>query len=67
MPDVSIRTLLLEFVDSNRASHIREMHVEILPHKPDITLLGRARPPTNPADLFISCPFFESCYQGTHL
>jgi len=35
MSDVSIRTLLLEFVDSNGASHIREMHIEILRHKPD--------------------------------
>ena len=35
MTDVSIRTMLLEFVDSNGASHIREMHIEILRHKPD--------------------------------
>jgi len=35
MTDVSIRTLLLEFVDSNGASHIREMHIEILRHRPD--------------------------------
>jgi hypothetical protein len=35
MTDVSIRTLLLEFVDANGASHIRELHVEILRHKPD--------------------------------
>jgi len=35
MIDISIRTLLLEFVDSNGASHIREMHIEILRHKPD--------------------------------
>ncbi len=35
MTDVSIRTLLLEFVDTNEASHIRELHVEILRHKPD--------------------------------
>ena len=35
MTDVSIRTLLLEFVDANGASHIREMHIEILRHKPD--------------------------------
>ena len=34
MSDVSIRTLLLEFVDSNGASHIREMHIEILWQKP---------------------------------
>ncbi len=35
MEDVSIRTMLLEFVDSNGASHIRELHIEILRHKPD--------------------------------
>ena len=35
MTDVSIRTMLLEFVDSNGASHIRELHIEILRHKPD--------------------------------
>jgi len=35
MTDISIRTMLLEFVDSNGASHIREMHIEILRHKPD--------------------------------
>jgi len=35
MSDVSIRTMLLEFVDSNGASHIRELHIEILRHKPD--------------------------------
>jgi len=34
MSDVSIRTLLLEFVDSNGASHIREMHIEIVRQKP---------------------------------
>jgi hypothetical protein len=34
MSDVSIRTLLLEFVDSNGASHIQEMHIEILRQKP---------------------------------
>ena len=34
MSDVSIRTLILEFVDSNGASHIREMHVQILRQKP---------------------------------
>ena len=34
MSDVSIRTLILEFVDSNGASHIREMHIEILRRKP---------------------------------
>jgi len=35
MTDVSIRTMLLEFVDSNGASHIRELHIEILRHKPE--------------------------------
>jgi len=35
MSDVSIRTLLLEFVDSNGASHIRQMHIEVLRRKPD--------------------------------
>ena len=35
MTDVSIRTLLLEFVDANGASHIRELHIEILRHRPD--------------------------------
>ena len=34
MSDVSVRTLILEFVDSNGASHIREMHMEILRQKP---------------------------------
>ncbi len=34
MSDVLIRTLLLEFVDTNGASHIREMHIEILLHRP---------------------------------
>jgi hypothetical protein len=35
MTDVSIRTMLLEFVDTNGASHIRELHIEILRHRPD--------------------------------
>jgi hypothetical protein len=34
MTDVSIRTLILEFVDSQGASHIRQMHIEILRHRP---------------------------------
>jgi len=34
MQDISIRTMLLEFVDSNGASHIRQMHIEILRRKP---------------------------------
>jgi hypothetical protein len=35
MTDISIRTMLLEFVDANGASHLREMHIEILRHRPD--------------------------------
>ncbi len=35
MTDVSIRTLLLEFVDANGANHLREMHIEVLWHRPD--------------------------------
>jgi hypothetical protein len=35
MVDIAIRTLLLEFVEANGASHIRELHIEILRHKPD--------------------------------
>ncbi len=35
MSDVSIRTMLLEFVDANGASHIRQMHIEILRQRPD--------------------------------
>ena len=35
MTDVSIRTLLLEYVDSNGASHIRQMHIEVLRRRPD--------------------------------
>ena len=31
----SIRTLVLEYVDGHGASHIREMHIEILRQKPD--------------------------------
>lgn len=34
MVDISIRTLILEFVDAKGASHIREMHIEILRQKP---------------------------------
>jgi len=30
----SIRTLLLEMVDSKGASHIRELHIEIMREKP---------------------------------
>ena len=44
MSDVSIRTMLLEFVDSNGASHIREMYIEILrqkPGTPEYTIRGR--------------------------
>ena len=31
----SIRTLMLEMVDQNGASHIRELHIEILRDRPD--------------------------------
>ena len=34
MQQPSIRTLVLEFVDTNGASHIRQMHIEILRVKP---------------------------------
>ncbi len=34
MADTSIRTMLLEFVDGNGASHIRELHIEVLRHRP---------------------------------
>ncbi len=34
MEEVSIRTLILEFVDAKGASHIREMHIEILQRRP---------------------------------
>jgi len=34
MSNTSIRTLILEFLDTNGATHIREMHIEILRHKP---------------------------------
>ena len=34
MLDTSIRTLIMEFVDTHGASHIAEMHIEILRHKP---------------------------------
>ncbi|MFC1678086.1 hypothetical protein ACFL3G_13635 [Planctomycetota bacterium] len=35
MSDVSIRTLILEFMDANGASHIRQMHIEILRQRPE--------------------------------
>ena len=35
MSNDSIRTLILEFVDTNGASHIREVHIEILQRRPD--------------------------------
>ena len=44
MSGVSIRALILEFVDSNGASHIRQMHIEILrqkPGKPEHTIRAR--------------------------
>ena len=34
MSDMSIRTLILEYMGANGASHIREMHIEILRQKP---------------------------------
>jgi hypothetical protein len=34
MTDVSIRTLVLELVDAKGASHIRELHVEVLQRRP---------------------------------
>ena len=30
----AVRTLILEYVDNHGASHIREMHIEILQRKP---------------------------------
>ena len=36
MSDISIRTLLLEFVDAHGASHIGQMHMEIPRHRPDM-------------------------------
>lgn len=33
--EVSIRTLILEFVDAHGASHIRELHIEVLRSRPD--------------------------------
>jgi len=35
MTDISIRTWFLKFMDANGASHIRELHIEILRHKAD--------------------------------
>ncbi len=34
MADTSLRTMLLEFVDGNGASHTRELHIEVLRHRP---------------------------------
>ena len=34
MTDVSIRTLVLELVDAKGASHIRELHIEVLQRRP---------------------------------
>jgi hypothetical protein len=34
MRDVSIRTLVLELVDGKGASHIRELHLEVLERRP---------------------------------
>ena len=44
MADVSIRTLILEYIDTSGASHIRELHIEILRHKagiPEHTIRAR--------------------------
>lgn len=35
MRDSCVRTLPLEYVESNGAGHIRKMHIEIWRHKPD--------------------------------
>jgi len=34
MVEASVRTLILEYVDESGASHIRELHIEVLRHKP---------------------------------
>lgn len=36
MSNTTIRTLVLEYVDKNGASHIHEMHIEILQRRPNI-------------------------------
>ena len=44
MSNTTIRTLVLEYVDNNGASHIREMHIEILqrrPNTPEHTIRAR--------------------------
>ena len=44
MSNTTIRTLVLEYIDNNGASHIREMHVEILqrrPNTPEHTIRAR--------------------------
>ena len=44
MSNATIRTLVLEYVDNNGASHIHEMHIEILqrrPHTPEHTIRAR--------------------------
>jgi len=44
MSNTTIRNLVLEYVDNNGASHIREMHVEILqrrPNTPEHTIRAR--------------------------
>jgi hypothetical protein len=44
MSNTTIRTLVLEYIDNNGASHIREMHIEILqrrPNTPEHTIRAR--------------------------
>ena len=44
MSNTTIRTLVLEYVDKNGASHIHEMHIEILqrrPNTPEHTIRAR--------------------------
>ena len=44
MSNTTIRTLVLEYIDNNGASHIRQMHIEILqrrPNTPEHTIRAR--------------------------
>jgi hypothetical protein len=43
----SIRTLVLEYVDQNGASHIRELHIEVLQRRPGTPRFStdRGKPP----------------------
>jgi len=54
MTDISIRTLLLEFVDANGASHIHEMHIEILRPGPIRRCDGRTISATAIASVYLS-------------